>query len=87
MAHSLRISLKFLREKNRVDIDNDDLVNLDSFLNALCSIEGREISQIDAYEAAAADPHLKIIKNCAYRCIKRMMIQKISLWLMNCGTK
>ena len=70
LAHSLRFGIKFLRATNRVGIRDDDLVTFDFFLFALRSIEGSETSHIDAYEAAAADPFLKIITIGAFRCIK-----------------
>ena len=60
LADSLRIGLKFLCATNRVDTRDDGFVNLDSFLHALCIVEGRKTPHIDAYDAASADPSLKI---------------------------
>ena len=59
-----------LRSINRVDTRDDGFVNFDSFLSALSIVEGRTTPHIDAYDAASADPSLKIAKIGALRYIK-----------------
>ena len=61
LAQTLRIGLKYLRERNMVDVSSNGLVELQPFLDALGRIEDLVTTAIEVYDAAGADTHLNII--------------------------
>ena len=67
-AHKLRVGLRCVKEKNMVEISSNGLVSLETFLDALCAIEGRVTLPVEVWEATPAGTHLKvtIIYNSGY---------------------